>query len=51
MFSLDCSSFLRGLWKHPETLAWLAIRMDKSTFGLFDAFPGKANATPTWRAS
>ncbi len=26
----------------PETTAWFAIKMGKSTFGIFDAFPDEA---------
>ena len=26
----------------PETIAWFAIRMGPSTFGIFDAFPSEA---------
>lgn len=26
----------------PETMAWFAIKMGKSTFGIFDAFPDEA---------
>ena len=28
--------------EEPETTVWFAIRMDKSTFGIFDAFPGES---------
>jgi quinol monooxygenase YgiN len=27
--------------EEPETIAWFAIRMGPSTFGIFDAFPGE----------
>lgn len=28
--------------EEPETTVWFAIRMGKSTFGIFDAFPGES---------
>ena len=28
--------------EEPETVAWFAIRMDNSTFGIVDAFPSDA---------
>jgi quinol monooxygenase YgiN len=38
--------FLKGglalVMDEPETTAWFAIRLDKSTFGIFDAFPSEA---------
>ena len=39
----DVESFLRGglsvVQEEPETVAWFAIRLGPSTFGIFDAFP------------
>lgn len=39
----EVEAFLRGalplVQEEPETVAWFAIRMDKSTFGIVDAFP------------
>jgi quinol monooxygenase YgiN len=41
----DVENFLQeGLslvQQEPETLAWFAIRLGPSTFGIFDAFPGE----------
>jgi len=28
--------------EEPDTIAWFAIRMGQSTFGIFDAFPGES---------
>jgi len=28
--------------EEPDTIAWFAIRMDHSTFGIFDVFPNEA---------
>ena len=28
--------------EEPDTVAWFAIRMDQSTFGIFDAFPDES---------
>ncbi len=28
--------------EEPATIAWFAIRIDASTFGIFDAFPDEA---------
>lgn len=42
----EVESFLRGglavVQEEPETVAWFAIRLGPSTFGIFDAFPGEA---------
>jgi len=42
----DVESFLRGglaiVQQEPATIAWFAIRMGPSTFGIFDAFPDDA---------
>jgi len=42
----EVESFLKGALPivddEPETIAWFAIRMGPSTFGIFDAFPGEA---------
>jgi quinol monooxygenase YgiN len=42
----DVESFLRGglaiVQQEPATVAWFAIRMGPSTFGIFDAFPDDA---------
>jgi quinol monooxygenase YgiN len=42
----EVEAFLRGalplVQEEPETVAWFAIRMDQSTFGIFDAFPSDA---------
>jgi quinol monooxygenase YgiN len=27
--------------EEPDTMAWFAIRLGESTFGIFDAFPGE----------
>ena len=39
-------SFLAGgralVEDEPETVAWFAIRLGPTTFGIFDAFPGDA---------
>jgi quinol monooxygenase YgiN len=39
----EVASFLEGgralVDDEPETLAWFAIRLGPSTFGIFDAFP------------
>ena len=39
----DVEKFLRGglamVEQEPRTIAWFAIRMGPSTFGIFDAFP------------
>lgn|SRR5512135_2656094 len=38
--------FLRGglpiVMEEPSTIAWFAIRLGPSTFGIFDAFPDEA---------
>lgn len=40
------AEFLRGglaiVQDEPQTIAWFAIRMGASTFGIFDAFPDDA---------
>ncbi len=42
----DVENFLRGglsvVQGEPATTAWFAIRMNPSTFGIFDAFPDEA---------
>ena len=42
----DVEKFLRGgltiVQEEPATLAWFAIRLGPSTFGIFDAFPDEA---------
>ena len=42
----DVESFLRGACRssngEPATTAWFAICPGKSTFGIFDAFPGES---------
>ena len=42
----EVESFLRGglaiVEQEPATIAWFAIRMGPSTFGIFDAFPDEA---------
>jgi quinol monooxygenase YgiN len=42
----DVESFLRSglaiVQEEPATTAWFAIRMDRSTFAIFDAFPDEA---------
>jgi quinol monooxygenase YgiN len=42
----DVAKFLEGglaiVEAEPATTAWFAIRMGKSTFGIFDAFPDEA---------
>ena len=42
----EVDSFLRGglavVQGEPATTAWFAIKMGKSTFGIFDAFPDEA---------
>ena len=42
----DLDAFLRSalplVQAEPATLAWFAIRMGPSTFGIFDAFPNDA---------
>ena len=39
----DVENFLKSglalVEQEPETIAWFAIRMNASTFGIFDAFP------------
>ena len=39
----DVENFLKGglalVQQEPETTAWFAIRLNPSTFGIFDAFP------------
>jgi quinol monooxygenase YgiN len=39
----DVEDFLRGglqlVKQEPATTAWFALRLGKSTFGIFDAFP------------
>ena len=39
----EVESFLNGglalVQEEPDTTAWFAIRMGRSTFGIFDAFP------------
>jgi quinol monooxygenase YgiN len=42
----EVEDFLRGglaiVQEEPATVAWFAIRLGKSTFGVFDAFPDEA---------
>jgi quinol monooxygenase YgiN len=42
----EVESFLKGglaiVQEEPATVAWFAIRMDHSTFGIFDAFPDES---------
>lgn len=42
----DVEAFLRGaqpvVEAEPATIAWFAIRLGPSTFGIFDAFPDDA---------
>ena len=42
----EVESFLRGglpiVEEEPATVAWFAIRMGPTTFGIFDAFPDEA---------
>ena len=42
----EVESFLRGglqiVQGEPATIAWFAIRLGTSTFGIFDAFPDEA---------
>lgn len=42
----EVESFLRGglpiVQEEPATTAWFAIRMNPSTFAIFDAFPDEA---------
>lgn len=42
----EVEKFLRGglalVEQEPATIAWFAIRMGPSTFGIFDAFPNEA---------
>ena len=42
----DVENFLRSglpiVQQEPATIAWFAIRMGPSTFGIFDAFPDEA---------
>ena len=42
----EVESFLRGglaiVEQEPATIAWFAIRLGPSTFGIFDAFPDEA---------
>ena len=41
----DVADFLKSaqalLAQEPLTVAWFAVRFDKSTFGIFDAFDGE----------
>src|SRR5437660_8530155 len=42
----DVENFLRGglplVENEPQTIAWFALRLGPSTFGIFDAFPDDA---------
>lgn len=42
----EVENFLRGglqvVQEEPATLAWFAIRLGPSTFGIFDAFPDES---------
>ena len=48
----DVAKFLEGglaiVEAEPATTAWFAIRMGKSTFGIFDAFPDEAPVLSDW---
>jgi hypothetical protein len=43
---VEVQNFLEGalpiVQEEPATVAWFAIRLGPSTFGIFDAFPGEA---------
>jgi quinol monooxygenase YgiN len=45
----EVESFLRGalplVEQEPATIAWFALRLGPSTFGIFDAFPNEAGRT------
>ncbi len=45
----DVDAFLRAglalVQEEPDTVAWFAIRLGPSTFGIFDAFPDEAGRT------
>jgi quinol monooxygenase YgiN len=41
----EVEAFLKGglaIVEEPATIAWFAIRLDPTTFGIFDAFPDEA---------
>jgi quinol monooxygenase YgiN len=42
----EVEAFLKGglaiVEEEPATIAWFAIRLDPTTFGIFDAFPDEA---------
>ena len=42
----EVEDFLRGglavVMEEPGTIAWFALRLGQSTFGIFDAFPDEA---------
>jgi quinol monooxygenase YgiN len=42
----EVADFLRGglaiLLEEPATIAWFALQLSPSTFGIFDAFPNEA---------
>ena len=42
----EVESFLKSglaiVEEEPDTIAWFAIRMSQSTFGIFDAFPDES---------
>src|SRR5262245_7637839 len=41
----EVADFLTGaraaVDREPDTVAWFAVRLGKSTFGIFDVFPGE----------
>lgn len=43
---MDVEEFLKAglsvVQKEPATIAWFGIRLEPSTFGIFDAFPDEA---------
>jgi hypothetical protein len=47
-------SFLEGglalVEEEPATIAWFAVRLGPSEFGIFDAFPDDAGRRPTLAA-
>jgi hypothetical protein len=52
----EVESFLKSglaiVEEEPDTIAWFAIRMSQSTFGIFDAFPDESGTSgPSLRES
>lgn len=51
----DVESFLRGglsiVEQEPATTAWFAVRIEFSTFGIFDAFPKRRAGRPIFPAA